>query len=67
MFHVWLVITSWDYEGGAVKGVFTSKHEAEKHVFYLKSESGMNFDWIDIQMVATDHPVHIGVPTADEV
>jgi hypothetical protein len=62
MFHVWIVITFWDCDGGAIKGVFTSQKEAEKHVFYLKSEKGRTgFDDIIIEKVATDRPVDITI------
>jgi hypothetical protein len=62
MYHVWIVITSIDYEGGAVKGVFTTQKEAEKHLMYLKSEkTRCNFDDVCIERVATDHPISIDV------
>jgi hypothetical protein len=65
--NLYIVISSWDYEGGTIRGVFTSKARAKELLETFPTGAGTGYDWHHIVKVkANDANISIGIPTEDE-
>ena len=63
---LYLVISSYDYEGGCIQGVFTSRARAKECLATCKVDP-FSANWHHIaQVKANDASISITVPTEDE-
>jgi hypothetical protein len=61
--NLYIVITSWDYEGGRIEGVYTSQVKADKRLVEVSKGYG---DWHHIVKVEANVDTLIQIPTEDE-
>ena len=57
---VYLLVTSIDYEGGVVRGVYTNKEVAERQLKVITEES--HGDWFNLVEVVVNVPLYVSLP-----
>ena len=62
---LYMVISSLDYEGGHIRGVFTNRKPADSALARAKKDGCTGGDWHDVVTVQADVEIDVSVPYID--